>query len=264
MSENNIINSLKIKLVRSLESFGGGVDMVRKIFLLLFKKPDEPANIIKQMVRVGADSVPIVILSSFFTGMVLALQSGTATIRILGYPLFMGGLVSFSMILELGPILTAMVMAGRIGASITAQIGTMKVSEQLDALYMLGTTPEKYLGVPLFIATILMVPVLTLIADIVGVTGGYIAAVTNFEVPGSVYINEIVSYLKMVHVFNGLIKSFFFGFIIVSVSCYMGFTTKGGAEGVGKSTTRAVVFSMIFILVSDYFLSSLLNSLGMV
>ncbi|MDA3793399.1 MAG: ABC transporter permease [Elusimicrobia bacterium] len=264
MNKGNIINSMQSSLTQSLESFGGAADMVRKISLLIFKKPDEPANILKQMVRVGVNSIPIVLLSSFFTGMVLALQSGVASIRLLNQPVFMGSLVAFSMVLELGPVLTAMVIAGRVGASITAETGTMKVSEQLDALYMLGTTPEKYLGVPLFIATIIMVPILTLIADIVGITGGYIAAVTNFDVPGSVYINEIVSYLKIVHVFNGLIKSAVFGFIIVTVSCYKGFTTSGGAEGVGESTTRAVVYSMIFILISDYFLSMLLNSLGMV
>ncbi|MEA3506477.1 MAG: ABC transporter permease [Elusimicrobiota bacterium] len=263
MNSNEIVSSLQSKFVQPMESLGGGAIMIKKIFLLLFRRPDEPANILKQMVRVGVDSLPIVVLASFFTGLVLALQSGVASIRILNQPVFMGCLVAFSTVLELGPVLTAMVMAGRVGASITAEIGTMKVSEQLDALYMLGTSPERYMGVPLFIATLIMVPVLTLIADVVGVAGGYIATIFNFDVPGTVYINEVVTYLEPVHVIHGLIKSVFFGFIIVSVSCYKGFTTTGGAEGVGTSTTRAVVYSMIFILVSDYFLSSLLNSLGL-
>ncbi len=252
------------KIIDTAESVAGGWRMLKKVAALVFKKPDEPANIYRQMVRVGYESLPIVLLSALFTGMVLALQSGVASTRIFDQALFMGTLVSFSMVLELGPVLTAIVIAGRVGASITAEIGTMKVSEQLDALYTLGTTPEKYLAVPLFISMLTMVPVATLFANITGIFGGYIIAVSRFNIPGSVYINDIITYLTNIHVLHGLIKSFFFGFIIVTVCCYKGFTTSGGASGVGKSTTRAVVVSIVSILISDYFLSTLLTSLGLI
>jgi phospholipid/cholesterol/gamma-HCH transport system permease protein len=168
------------------------------------------------------------------------------------------------MVLELGPVLTALVVTGRVGASITAELGSMKVSEQLDALYTLGTTPEKYLVVPLFLAFLTMLPIITLFADVVGIYGGYIISSMSFDIPGDVYKNDILSNLSVVHFSHGLIKSFFFAFIIVTVSCYKGITTSGGAEGVGRSTTRAVVVSMILVLVLDYFLSSLLNSIGII
>ncbi|MFH1415247.1 MAG: ABC transporter permease [Elusimicrobiota bacterium] len=257
-------NFLFRRLAAAAYDIGGAALMVKNVFLLLFEKPDDPKNIFKQMVRVGVDSMPIVLLSSLFTGMVLALQSGVASIKAFDEAVFLGTLVSFAMVLELGPVLTAMVIAGRVGASITAEIGTMKVTEQIDALYMLGTTPEKYLAVPLFIATVTMLPLITLIGNLVGIWGGYIVAIHAFDIPGSVYINDILTFMQIVHFSHGLIKSVFFGFIIVTVSCYRGFTTSGGAEGVGRSTTRSVVISMILILVFDYFLSTLLNAMGII
>ncbi len=238
--------------------------MLASVSRSLFGKPDSVQNIFKQLVRVGVESLPIVLLSALFTGMVLSLQSGVASLRLFGQPIFLGSLVSFTMVLELGPVLTAMVVAGRVGASITAEIGTMKVTEQIDALYTLGTTPEKYLVTPLFFSTVVMLPMITLLAILTGIFGGYVISIVAFNIPGNVYMNEILSYLRIVHFVHGLIKSAFFGFIIATVSCYKGLATSGGAEGVGKSTTRAVVISMVLILVSDFFLTSLLNSLGVI
>ena len=238
--------------------------MVASVGYWIFRKPDGTDHLFKQMVRVGVESVPIVILASLFTGMVLALQSGVASIRLFNQPVFMGTLVSFTMVLELGPVLTAMVVAGRVGASISAELGTMKVTEQLDALYTLGTTPERYLVTPLFISMLIMLPVLTLFADILGIIGGYLVTVYSFGIPGSVYMNDVLSYLSIIHFTHGLIKAVFFGFIIVTVSSYRGIKTSGGAEGVGKSTTQAVVISMVLILVSDYFLTMLLNAMGII
>lgn len=258
-----VIDILFKNILLSAEDVGDAAGMVKNIIVLIFCKPDDIKYIFKQMVRVGVDSIPIVLLSSLFTGMVLALQSGVASLKVFDEAIFMGTLVSFSMVLELGPVLTAIVISGRVGASITAEIGAMKVSEQLDALYTLGTTPEKYLGVPLFIAMIIMLPVITLIADVTGIWGGYIVSVGSFDIPGSVYKNDILTHLELVHFAHGLIKSVVFAFIIVTVSCHKGFTTKGGAEGVGRSTTRAVVYSMTLILVSDFFISTLLNALGL-
>lgn len=264
MTEKNIFNIIKRKILMTANEVGGVARMVKNIAGLLFTKPDDVQNIFKQMVRVGVNSLPIVLISALFIGMVLALQSGVASMKVFDEAIFMGTLVSFAMVLELGPALTALVVSGRVGASITAEIGTMKVTEQLDALYTLGTTPEKYLAVPLFIATIIMLPAITLLADVTGIWGGYIVSVGPFNIPGSVYRNDVVSHLQIVHFVHGLIKSVFFGFIIVAVSCYKGFTTAGGAEGVGRSTTGAVVISMILILVFDYFISTLLNSLGII
>jgi phospholipid/cholesterol/gamma-HCH transport system permease protein len=264
MDRKSIPIILYDKIMLTAEHVGEGAVMLKDVFFLFFEKPDDINNIFKQMVRVGVDSLPIVLLSALFTGMVLALQSGVASMNMFDEPIFMGTLVSFSMVLELGPVLTGMVIAGRVGASITAEIGTMKVTEQLDALYTLGTTPEKYLAVPLFIATVTMLPIITFLADVVGIWGGYLVSVHHFDIPGNVYMNDMISYLEMVHFAHGLIKSAFFGFIIVTVSCYRGFSTFGGAEGVGKSTTRAVVVSMILILVFDYFLSMLLSSMGII
>ncbi|MGM0568031.1 MAG: MlaE family ABC transporter permease [Elusimicrobiota bacterium] len=252
------------KIFETAESLSGGWHMLGKVFSVLFKKPDDVSNIYKQMTRVGYESLPIVLLSSLFTGMVLALQSGVASTRIFDQALFMGTLVSFSMVLELGPVLTAIVIAGRVGASITAEIATMKVTEQLDALYSLGTTPEKYLVAPLFIAMLVMLPIVTLFANVVGVFGGYVISVYKFNIPGSVYINDIITYVTNIHVLHGLIKSFFFAFIIVTISCYKGLTASGGAFGVGRNTTRAVVASIVTILISDYFLSTMLTSLGLI
>jgi phospholipid/cholesterol/gamma-HCH transport system permease protein len=264
MARINFFGSVYKSLLTAAHGTGGAADMMRNVVCLIFEKPDDPYNIFKQMVRVGVDSLPIVLLSSLFTGMVLALQSGVASIKMFDEAIFMGTLVSFSMVLELGPVLTAMVIAGRVGASITAEIGSMKVTEQIDALYMLGTTPEKYLAFPLFIAIVTMLPIVTLLGEVTGIWGGYIVSIHVFDVPGSVYKNDILMHLKIMHFLHGLIKSVFFAFIIVTVSCYKGFTTAGGAEGVGRSTTRAVVISMILILVFDYFLSTLLNAMGII
>ncbi|MFW6134499.1 MAG: MlaE family ABC transporter permease [Elusimicrobiota bacterium] len=264
MNKPKLKQIIKHKTLQTADSVGGASSMILTTVGLLFEKYKEPQNILKQMVRVGVNSLPIVLLSALFTGMVLALQSGVASTNIFDQAVFMGTLVSFSMVLELGPVLTAIVVSGRVGASITAEIGTMKVTEQIDALYTLGTTPEKYLVLPLFIATLTMLPIITLIADLTGILGGYVVSTNVFDIPGNVYKNDIISYLQVIHFLHGLIKSVFFAFIMVTVSCYKGLTTSGGAEGVGNSTTRAVVVSMVLILVADYFLSSLLNSLGII
>ncbi|NLB34549.1 MAG: ABC transporter permease, partial [Elusimicrobia bacterium] len=190
---------LKKRIYSLAENVGGAGEMVASVFYWMFKKPDGKDHLLKQMVRVGVDSVPIVILSSLFTGMVLSLQSGVASIRLFNQPVFMGTLVSFTMVLELGPVLTAMVVSGRVGASISAELGTMKVTEQLDALYTLGTTPERYLVTPLFISMFIMLPILTLFANLLGIIGGYLVTVFSFGIPGSVYMNDVLSYLQIVH-----------------------------------------------------------------
>ncbi|MBK8872131.1 MAG: ABC transporter permease [Elusimicrobia bacterium] len=213
------------------------------------------------MMEVGVQSFPVTSLTALFTGMVLALQTGFSFRRVFNEPLYVGTVVGLSLLKELGPVLTGVVVAGRVGARIAAEIGTMNVTEQVDALHTLGTHPVRYLVVPRFLACLLMVPLLTVYADVIGVVGGYLVAHFRLNVPSSIYWDEIRA-IQIEDAFHGLIKSVAYALIIVITACYKGLQTSGGAEGVGRSTTSAVVISMVCILVSDYFLSAILVSLG--
>jgi len=221
----------------------------------------ERPTVFAQMVSVGADSLPVTVLTSLFTGMVLALQTGVSFRRVFNEPIYVGTVVGLSLTKELGPVLTAVVISGRVGAAIAAEIGTMKVTEQLDALYTLGTNPIRFLAVPRLIACLIAIPILTLIADFVGIVGGLLVAVYRLGIPQATYINEIQA-LTWKEGTHGIAKSFMFAGIISIISCYKGFTCEGGAEGVGKATTSAVVISMVMVLVFDYFLSALLVAFG--
>ncbi|OGS17986.1 MAG: hypothetical protein A3J83_09280 [Elusimicrobia bacterium RIFOXYA2_FULL_40_6] len=176
-------------------------------------------------------------------------------------PLYVGTIVCFSIIKELGPVLTATVITGRVGAAITAELGTMKVTEQIDALYTLGTNPVKYLAVPRFLACITMIPILTAISNIFSIFGGYIVSRYKLDISPTVYWSDTLDYIKIDDFFHGFIKSIFFAGIIAFVSIYKGFGTKGGAEGVGRATTQSVVTTLVLIVVIDYFLSALLVAL---
>lgn len=215
-----------------------------------------------QASRIGVESLGVVGITSIFVGMVLALQTGYSFMNVFNEPLYVGTVVGFSILKELGPVLTAIVVSGRIGASIAAELGTMKVTEQIDALYTLGTNPVRYLGVPRFLGTLLMLPILTIYADFLGIMGGYFVSVFRLGIPSSVYWEDIITNIKMDVVVHGLLKTFAFAAIVATTACYMGFKTYGGAEGVGRSTTKAVVASMVMILVSDYFLSAILVAFG--
>ncbi len=229
-------------------------------FKWLFKKPFDIKGIINQMVHIGFDSIPVVMLTSLFTGMVFALQTGLgleATLK--GTSTFVGGVLIIALVRELSPVLTALIIAGRIGSSIAAEIGTMQVTEQIDALKTLATNPVHYLSVPRFIALTFMMPALVLISNFVGWAGGAFVSVAELNIPFLTYYYSSQSALKMGDIMSGLIKSSVFGMIIATIGCYKGFATRGGAEGVGKSTINSVVISSILILVSDYFLTSFLN-----
>ncbi len=257
-----VVSALGRWTLNSSEALGKVAVMVRRTAEAIFRGQWVPVLTIEQMNEIGVASFPVVGLTSLFTGMVLAFQSGFSFMKVFNEPIYVGSVVGLSLVKELGPVLTAMVISGRVGASITAELGTMNVTEQLDALYTLGTNPVKYLAVPRYISMMIMVPLLTALADIIGVTGGYIVAAAQLRIPGGVYWDEVKTFVDMGDVTHGLIKSFFFGLIMVTTSCYMGFNCSGGAEGVGKATTRAVVISMVLILVGDYFLSAILVSLG--
>ncbi len=256
-SKISFLNSV----ARTIQGLGAASQLVIDTCACILKYQINWKNTIIQMVEVGYMSFPIVILTSFFTGMVLALQVGSATANLFNEPVYIGMITGYSLVKELGPVLTSVVITGRIGAAITAEIGTMKVTEQIDALYTLGTNPIKYLAVPRFIACIFMVPLLVAISNIIGIYGGLIVSSLTWDIPSTRYINDILNVMTVRTFFHGFIKSFFFAGIIVSVACHKGFQCSGGAEGVGKATTRSVMISIILILISDYFLTYLLNIL---
>ena len=237
--------------------YGGGASILLGETLFWIPMPPlRRKQIVEQMSRIGVDSLPIVSLISLFTGMVLALQSAYQMQKI-SAEIYIASLVALSMVRELGPVLTALIVAGRIGASITAEVGTMKVTEQIDALETLATNPIKYLVVPRFLALVIMIPLLTLYADVIGGLGGYLIGVYKLNITHPMYMKMTWKTLKYKDVYTGLIKSVFFAVIICIVACYEGMRAEGGAEGVGRATTSSVVTSFILIIASDCFFTAL-------
>jgi phospholipid/cholesterol/gamma-HCH transport system permease protein len=249
-------------LVFYIEDMGQMVFLTLNLHRWMFRKPFDGKLIFEQMKRVGVESIPVAVTTALFTGMVLALQSGyTLETKIKGVSQFIGAVVSISMVRELGPVLTAMVIAGRMGSAVAAEIGTMKVTEQIDALHTLAANPVKYLAVPRFLAFTFMLPLLTILADLVGWLGGLFVASLKFT-SATVYIDSTRSSLEAGDILGGLLKALVFGAIIAIVACRQGFATENGAEGVGRATTNAVVFSFMLILISDYFLTAGLTALN--
>lgn len=235
---------------------GGTAILLGETLFWVPMPPLRKRQIIEQMSRIGVDSLPIVSLISLFTGMVLALQSAYQMQK-LSAEMYIASLVAVSMTRELGPVLTALIVAGRIGASITAEIGTMHVTEQVDALETLATNPVKYLVVPRFLALVLMMWILTLYSDVIGGLGGYIIGVYKLNISHSMYMKFTWKALKYKDIYTGLIKSTFFAVIICIIACFEGMKAEGGAEGVGRATTASVVTSFILIIASDCFFTAL-------
>ena len=213
------------------------------------------------MHSVGVNSLIIILMTSGFTGLVLALQSGYE-LAIYGAKMYVGTLLSVSLVRELGPVLVSLVVAGRVGAGIAAEIGSMAVTEQLDAMRALGTNPIKKLASTRFIAVTIMLPILTVIGDITGILGGLLIAVTNLGISSSFYWRTVIRELTFNDLLTGMFKPFVFAMTIATVSCYMGFTATGGTKGVGEATTRAVVVSSILIFVFDFFITKLILSVS--
>ncbi len=209
----------------------------------------------EQMVSIGIESLPIALLTATFTGMVFVLQTGVELEKF-GVKTYSSGIAAIGFAREIGPVLTAVVLAGRVGSGITAEIGTMKVTEQIDALKTLGTDPVGYLVAPRLIASTLMIPAVTVLAILVGLIGGYVVGVTTLGITPGLYVSTVKAWLMPMDYYTGLFKTFFFGAIIGTVGCHCGFETGWGAEGVGQSTTKSVVMASILILIADYFLTS--------
>jgi len=254
-----MINFIKRLGHRALDFFiyiGGVFSLFVGTIFQVFVPPFKRKEFFLQMYKIGVGSLPIVFLVSLFTGMVLALQSAYQLTK-MNAQIYISSLVALSMVRELGPVLTALVVAGRVGASITAELGTMKVTEQIDALETLASNPVKFLVVPRFLALCIMLPLLTVYADFIGMIGGYLIGVYKLLIGSTIYIQMTFDPLAFKDVFTGLFKSLVFAIIICIVSCYEGFRTEGGAEGVGKATTLSVVTSFILIIASDCLFTAL-------
>ncbi len=262
IEEGKFIRFLGKNVVGLADHLGKLTLLFFQIIFWMFRRPFDFKNINKQMNEVGVNSLVVASLTSISVGMVMAMQTGAASKNILNEPLYVGTAVGFSIVKELGPVLTAIVISGRVGAAITAELGTMRVTEQIDALYTLGANPVKYLIVPRFLACVIMVPILTIYSNILGILGGLFISVYKLAIPATRYYHDIVDFMRTNDIIHGLIKCFVFGIIIALISCYKGFTTEGGAEGVGKATTQSVVLSMVLILVSDTFLTNILQFFG--
>lgn len=217
-------------------------------------------DVVEQFDQIGIGSLTVVVLTGFFTGAVLALQTGI-TLDQFGARPFVGRLISASMVKELGPVLTGLMLAGRIGSGIAAELGSMVVTDQINALRALGTDPVRKLVVPRLLAGTLMAPVLTVIADTVGIIGGWLIAVFQLRVASGLYWSSVVEGLYLEDVWMGLIKPFFLGFAIASIGCHVGLRASGGTQGVGRATTNAVVWASVAVIAVDFFVTRLLISL---
>jgi phospholipid/cholesterol/gamma-HCH transport system permease protein len=223
----------------------------------MFSGPRYWADIFTQMDSIGVGSVPIVILTGFFTGCVLALQSETA-LEQFGAVSKTGSLVALSMVKELGPVLTALMVSGRNASGMASELGSMKVTEQIDAMRALGTDPTRKLVTPRLVATVFMLFFLTIISDAVGIAGGALVSVSLLGLNATTYIHSSYATLAYGNVVEGLTKALFSGFIIATVGCFYGMRTEGGTQGVGRATTQAVVVSSVFIIIVDFLTSRLM------
>lgn len=233
--------------------------LVWAAFIALFSKPRYYSETIKRMDIIGVGSLPIIILTGFFTGGVLALQT-YPTLATYGGQSQTGTLVAYALIRELGPVLSALMVAGRIGSAISAELGSMLVSQQIDAMRAFGTDPVRKLVLPRIIALILMLPLLTVAADVFGIIGGGVVASNLYGLDYNVFITSVRNGITIEDIIGGIIKPLFFGLIIGSIACYKGLSTTGGTAGVGRSTTNAVVLSSIVVIIVDFFLSRLLQT----
>mgnify|MGYP001609325226 CR=1 FL=1 len=252
----NFFESLGRKVLEGFEFVGGLANLVAQAFYWMFVPPFKKGRIFEQAKKAGIDSLLIVSALALFIGIIMALQTAYQMQR-LGSEMYIASIVALSIVRELGPVITALVVAGRVGAAIAAEIGSMQVTEQIDALQVFAANPVKYLVVPRLLVLSLMLPLLTLYADILGILGGYLICVYKLGISGTMYMQITFDSLLYKDLFTGLLKTVFFGMLIAIVSCYEGFNVKGGAEGVGRATTRAVVGSFILIITADCFFTAL-------
>jgi phospholipid/cholesterol/gamma-HCH transport system permease protein len=251
-----IVGNASVNLIKTLGQLG---IFMMHVMRVIFKPPFYWRTILRQLIEVGYYSLPVVGLTAIFTGAVLALQSYTGFSR-MSAESAIPSVVVLSITRELGPVLAGLMLAGRLGAAIAAEIGTMRVTEQIDALYTLHTDPIRYLITPRIIAGAMMLPLVVLAADIIGVFGGYLISVYKLGFSPHSYLRNTFEYLKTEDVISGLIKASIFGYFVCLIGCFYGYKSQGGAQGVGNATTQAVVSSSIMILLMDYLITGLLFS----
>ena len=251
-----ILQPIGRTLLRFLEAAGRLTLFAMTALAHCVRPPIYPRLIGRQMIEIGFYSLPVVGLTAIFTGMVLALQSYTGFARFSAESAI-PNVVVISITRELGPVLAGLMVAGRVGAAIAAEIGTMRVTEQIDALDTLATNPFKYLIAPRLIAGLTMMPILVLIADIIGVFGGYVVSIYKLGFNPYVYLKHTIDFVEVQDVVSGLVKAGVFGFLVTLMGCYHGYNSRGGAQGVGAATTNAVVSASILILCFNYFITEM-------
>jgi phospholipid/cholesterol/gamma-HCH transport system permease protein len=251
------IEALGRVFIRFFEQTGLWFRMLWRTMVWAVRPPFEVNEWLRQMVRLGVNSIPVVFLTAMFTGMVLALQTYNGFARVHAEN-FVGSVVALAMLRELSPVLVGLMVTGRVGSSMAAEIGTMRVTEQLDALQALATDPVQYLFVPRVIAGIVMLPFLVLLGDALGIYGGYLVGVKLMRTNPIIYEQNTFQFLDMNDLWSGVIKAAVFGLILTLTGCVRGYYTSGGAEGVGRSTTNAVVSASLIILLTDFFLTKIL------
>lgn len=247
-------------LFRFLTKAGEIGDLFHQTFKNIFTKAWEKDNLLEQLEEIGVKSLPIVTITAAFGGLVFGLQIYIAFTRYVGHgsEAYSGAIISLGLSKELIPVFIGLMLSGRVGSSMAAEIGTMKITEQIDALFSLGANPNRYLVVPRTIACIIILPMLTLYGDFIGIISGFFYNIVLMGVNRHIYITNTLVSFEMWDVVSGLIKALFFGVIIAIVGCWQGLNTEAGAEGVGKATTRAAVISSVLILVFNFFLSKIL------
>lgn len=240
-----------------LAAFGSISRLTGETILALRLRPFPWRELLRQVNQLGVESISIAFLTALFTGAVMALQFGWSLARF-GASNYVGSVISVGFVMELGPVLTALLVGGRVGAGITAEIGSMKVTEQLDAIRAMGASPVHKLVLPRVLACVLTMPILALMADVVGITGGGLVAIAEQGLTPSYYFDQVLRSTHIPQVLHGLVKATFFGFLYGIIGCYEGMQTRGGTAGVGVATTRTVVLLSISILVADYILGKML------
>ena len=253
----DIVSRLGRTIIAFILEAGSVFIMVSKVSRYLLQIWKNRKLVYEQMMVIGVQSIPLVLFVGVFAGAVASIQTAYQLKGYISYN-YLGAATSVAIFIELGPVLTALVIAGRVGASIAAEIGTMKVTEQLDALESLAIDPLRYLAMPRIFSGFFMIPILTILADFVGILGAYLVAYVNLDLAPEIFFGSVQEFFSLLNVFSGLIKAFFFGGTTAIIGCYVGFSTSGGAEGVGQSTIRAFVLSSALILLNDYLLSVIL------
>ena len=244
-------------VLNNVEEMGRILILFLSVLMWMVRPPLKLRLIFKQMEFVGVKSIFVVVLTGTFTGMVMALQ-GYYGFKMFNAESLVGSTVALGMTRELGPVLTALMVTARAGSAMAAELGTMRVTEQIDALYVMAANPVKHLIVPRVIAGVVMLPLLTVVSDFMGILGGYFVGVPVLGINSGAFINNITKLVDLDDIYHGLTKAAFFGLILSVVGCHKGFSTTGGAEGVGRATTEAVVLASVSILISDYFLTAIM------